>query len=248
MSSLKFMNDPDVTPEDAVKVINALAAPGAGGQIAAGAAAVVWASGLTIETVEWSALPAAPQNEGLIRRISDLNDALFESDGVRWRPVNGVCVIAQLGTDWTMTGTTESFALKAPIPAGLLKNGDRLRLRFTAGKSGTVEAITFNLRLGAAGSTADTALQSYVLLNGTNISIGVLVDFKRLSATSIRKIGNGSQATSYSGSATVGIASPVAVSNMDTNNLLLSFGLVSSAASETVTVADAVVELLTGAA
>lgn len=41
MSSIKFMNDPDVTPEDAVKVINALAAPGVGGQIAAGAAAAV---------------------------------------------------------------------------------------------------------------------------------------------------------------------------------------------------------------
>lgn len=45
MSSLKFMNDPDVTPEDAVKVINALSAPGVSAQIAAGAAAVVGAAG-----------------------------------------------------------------------------------------------------------------------------------------------------------------------------------------------------------
>lgn len=44
MSSLKFMNDPDVTPEDAVKVINALSAPGVSAQIAAGAAAVVGAA------------------------------------------------------------------------------------------------------------------------------------------------------------------------------------------------------------
>lgn len=48
MSSLKFMNDPDVTPEDAVKVINALAAPGVGGQIAAGAAAVVRAGAVGV--------------------------------------------------------------------------------------------------------------------------------------------------------------------------------------------------------
>lgn len=44
MSSLQFINDPDVTPEDAAKIINALAKPGVSGQISAGAAAVVGAA------------------------------------------------------------------------------------------------------------------------------------------------------------------------------------------------------------
>lgn len=58
MSSLKFMNDPDVTPEDAVKVINALAAAGTSGQIAAGAAAVVGAAGFIERTLAniWAAV------------------------------------------------------------------------------------------------------------------------------------------------------------------------------------------------
>lgn len=47
MSSLKFMNDPDVTPEDAAKVINALAAAGVRGQIAVGASAIVGAAGVS---------------------------------------------------------------------------------------------------------------------------------------------------------------------------------------------------------
>lgn len=48
MSSLQFINDPDVTPEDAAKIINALAKAGVGNQITAGAAAVVGASGFKI--------------------------------------------------------------------------------------------------------------------------------------------------------------------------------------------------------
>lgn len=44
MNSLQFINDPDVTPEDAAKIINALAKPGVAGQISAGAAAVVGAA------------------------------------------------------------------------------------------------------------------------------------------------------------------------------------------------------------
>lgn len=41
MNSLQFMNDPDVTPEDAVKVINALAKSGAAKQILQEAAAAL---------------------------------------------------------------------------------------------------------------------------------------------------------------------------------------------------------------
>lgn len=44
LDSLRALNDTDVTPEQAVKVINALAAPGVSAQMAAGAAAVVGAS------------------------------------------------------------------------------------------------------------------------------------------------------------------------------------------------------------
>jgi hypothetical protein len=43
LDSLRALNDTDVTPEQAVKVINALAASGVSAQMAAGAAAVVGA-------------------------------------------------------------------------------------------------------------------------------------------------------------------------------------------------------------
>lgn len=45
LDSLRALNDTDVTPEQAVKVINALAASGVSAQMAAGAAAVVGAAG-----------------------------------------------------------------------------------------------------------------------------------------------------------------------------------------------------------
>ena len=48
LDSLRALNDTDVTPEQAVKVINALAATGVSAQMAAGAAAVVGAAGVSI--------------------------------------------------------------------------------------------------------------------------------------------------------------------------------------------------------
>lgn len=45
LNSLQFLNDPGVTPEDAIKVLNALAAPGSASQMLDGAAAVVATGG-----------------------------------------------------------------------------------------------------------------------------------------------------------------------------------------------------------
>jgi len=200
-----------------------------------------------VQNFTFSTLPAAASYSGMQARVTDLNNALFESNGTRWKPVNGMAVIASLDTDFTMTGVTETIAFQKLLPAGLLKNGDKLRIRCSIGKSGTSETTTLALRLGATGTTADTALQSFGAMATTTVSVGMLDDFKRLSATTIRKLGNGSQLTQYAGGATAATAFPVTVSNMDSTALYLSATLTQSSTVETGSMYDFSLELVASA-
>lgn len=104
MSSLKFMNDPDVTPEDAAKVINALAAPGVGGQIAAGAAAVVRAAGFTERTLAniWAAvsITGAGSDSDVLMGQVDIPDGAMGP--------NSTLVILP-AWQWTNSANTKTF-------------------------------------------------------------------------------------------------------------------------------------------
>ena len=191
-----------------------------------------------------TAFPAG-SNSGRICRITDMNNALFESNGTRWKPINSLALIGSLDTDTSMSGTAETIMYQRSLPASILQNGDRLRVYFTASKSGVSETATYALRLGTSGTIADPVIQTFAALATTQISTGVLQEFKRLSATTIRKLGAGNSATSFAaGGVVTALATPVAVSSMDSNPMFLSLTIVSNAAAETITVNDFIVELL----
>lgn len=186
--------------------------------------------------------PAA-DHSGRIFRLTDLGNTLFESTGTRWRPVNRTALVGSLDTEQAMRGTAETILYQMLFPAGVIKDGDRLRLRMTGGKSGTSETATFNVRFGAAGTVADTALQTFSILTPTNISTGILTDFKRISATSIRKMGQGSQATSYTGPSTGVVLAATTVSSMDGNPMYLTLTNTMSSTVESFTLHDVQVEI-----
>lgn len=187
----------------------------------------------------------AINNSGRICRITDMNNALFESNGARYKPINAVALIGSLDTEASMTGATETIMFQKSLPAGVLQNNDRLRVYYTGSKNGVAETATYTLRLGTAGTIADPIIQTFSALATTQISTGVMQEFKRLTATTIRKLGAGSSATSFTaGGSTAAIATPVSVSNMDSNNMVLTLTMTSSAAVETVTVNDFSVEML----
>lgn len=209
------------------------------------------AGGITtypVQNFTFATLPAAASYQGMQSRVTDLNNALFESNGTRWKPVNNIAVIGSLDTDFAMSGVTETVAFQKLLPAGLLKNGDRLRLRCTLGKSSTVETTTFALRLGPAGTIADALLHNaFSIMATTTVSFGLFDDFRRLSATTLRKLGNGSQGTQYAGGATAATTAPVTVSNMDSTALYLSATLMQSSTAETATMYDMTLELVSSA-
>jgi len=199
-----------------------------------------------IQNTTFAALPAAASSSGLIFRVTDIANSLWESNGTRWRPVNGKAVIKTLATEFSMSGTTAVKAFEAIIPAGAFKDGDTLQFRYTVGKNGTAETCNLALRMGSTGLVTDTALSSFGPLATTNISNGILADYKRLSATSVRKEGNGANNSAFSGQSTAAVNSPVTVSSIDAAASYLTIWLANTAAVETTTMYDCILELVTG--
>ncbi len=149
--------------------------------------------------------------------------AIFISNGTRWKPQNGRCNLYTLDTRFSFTGSaTETVLGQILLPAGLLQNGDRLLIRATTSKSGTAETVTSQARFGTAGTIADTSIVPGNSSLSTTVRTNCFdLQFQRVSATSIQK--HGSSATlSLVSTSTTAYASPVTVSNMDSNAMYLS--------------------------
>jgi hypothetical protein len=199
-----------------------------------------------VKNYTFATLPAAAANSGVTARITDLANTLWESNGTRWRPVNGRAVIKQLATEYSMSGTAAVKAFECILPAGCVQNGDTLQFRYTLGKNGTSETCSINVRLGTTGAVTDTALSSFGPLATTNISAGIDADYKRLSATSVRKQGNGANNSAFAGQSTAAVNSPVTVSSLDAAASYLTIWMANSAAVETSTLYDCILEIVAG--
>ena len=159
----------------------------------------------------------------------------MRSDGTRYRPVGGSAILGALGAEIGTSGTTEVILHQAFIPAGLIKAGDTIRKQMSLSKSSTVETADYGFRLGAAGTIADTQLQSFQMFNASTRTSGIIAEWKVLSATTIRRIGNGSQSTPFTGGSSATSPSPATISSLDSNDLYLSASIDMSATSEIVT-------------
>lgn len=166
MSSLKFMNDPEVTPEDAAKVINALAAPGVGGQIAAGAAAaVVEAAGLDFVKLSqlfgddemilgtYANRPAATAvASGKEFMATDLGNMHWVSDGTQWILMKPCRIVGdatqQSIVDSVGQGTTESTLYTLNLPANALGEDDGLLVDIIWSCSNSAAAKRIRTRFG----------------------------------------------------------------------------------------------------
>lgn len=206
----------------------------------------------TIPSYLWAARPSASQFNGAIIRITDVGGGnptggggnYFFSNGTRWKPLNGSIILDAVDTANSSIANTAEQNLNPthdPIPAGVLGDFDRLRLRMSWSKVGTVGNTTIRVRYGPLGTTADPLLVGITDLSGTSISGGYFIDFKRASATTLQKLGNGNTVQSYTGASAVAYPAPVVVSSMDANIMFLSISSQNDA-SEIVTLQDYTLE------
>lgn len=196
----------------------------------------------------WAARPAATNN-GSLARFTDVGGgtgstgggSLFYSNGTRWKPVNGGALLDAVDTTNTSVANTTEQQLNPNhivIPAGVIGDYDRLRIKLTLSKSAAVDTSTVRLRFGPLGTVADPVLTTITGLAAANQSYGAQIDFKRVSATSLQKLGNADPSTGFNGAVASVITSTVAVSSMDSNPMYLTISSQMTGGTETVSLVD----------
>lgn len=204
--------------------------------------------------VPWASRPAASAaNNGAILRFTDVGGNagngggnFFFSTGARWKPMSADIILDAIDTPNTSIANTTEQQLNPThivIPPSVVQDFDRLRVRMSMSKSSTVDTATIRLRFGPLGTTADPVLLTITTLATTSISVGVLLDFKRSSATTIQKLGNASSDQSYSGASAGAFPAAVTVSDMNVNGMFMSITSQMTAGTETVTIQDYTLEL-----
>ena len=182
----------------------------------------------------YTALPTAAANYRRTYWVTD-QKAGYLSDGTNWLPLSDR-MLYDLGsaTPPTMTGTTELILAQFLIPAGCWRDFQDLWLFMTMKKNGVSENVTGRIRVGTTGTVSDTLVNQGTSLSTTSDASGIQMPIKRISATSIQKLGNGSFGGSLAGASSTDIEPAATVANLDTNAVYVSLSALSSAAAETV--------------
>lgn len=207
-------------------------------------------AGVKVPGVAFASLPAAAAgNAGKILRVTDMGPsgagALFISTGSRWVPLNGMLNVAR-ATPQSGIGTGETLAMQGLVPAGVLKTGDLLRFFFSLTKSGTTDSCTHRVRIGTAGTTADTQIWTGNILAAANQSGAFMSEIAIVSATSVQRTGQGGLTVgSYSIANNTATPAAVAISSADSNPLYVSLFLLSSGATNTVGINAGQIQLIT---
>lgn len=167
----------------------------------------------------------------------------------RWRPLAGQAQLASLGAAVTGIGTSETIVLQTLLPAGALQTNDTIRIWVTATKSGTTDAGRISVRIGTAGTTADTVitgLSARSLNTSSGLSGGGIYDVKLISATSAQSIGGGANgASSYTASTSAGTAAATTITDSSANSLYVTLTMSSSGATDTVAIQSGQIQLIT---
>lgn len=217
----------------------------------AGAGGTVYGIGASYT---WATLPAASTMSGVMVFVSDVGGGTYwRSNGTRWRPLNNMACLGALGARVSQAGSAEYLYYNVKVPAGAWKDNDRLRFRFTMTKSSTAETATMRVRVGQLGTVSDAAMYlggasatatTSASLATTNNTYGGFFDVKRVSSTSVQKLGSGSFTQPYNGATNAVFASAFAVADMDTNDTYFNLTVSKDAGVEAVALEDMVVELV----
>ncbi len=136
-------------------------------------------------------LPAAASNSGVI--MQGPNGILFFSNGTAWLPLNSRYPASASVSTSSGLNTVETYISAAfPIPANTLTAGMAFRIKaFGTCTSSVAKTSTFTVRLGTAGTTADT---SVLAATATSSGSGTSIPFMVEAIVTIRSIGSGGTA------------------------------------------------------
>lgn len=192
----------------------------------------------------WANIPAAG-NAGRMHFVSNAGTkgSVWLDDGTRWKPLNGFATLATLDTASSNIGNTETIVFQYLIPAGMWQTGDILRVYYGIEKSGTTDTLGFNVHVGTAGTTADTAVvNSTSLMSAANRYYASYVDMRLNSANSAQQT-----TPNFGISGTAATLAAVTISSASANALYISVGINSSGTTDTVALRSSSVQLFSKA-
>lgn len=135
---------------------------------------------------------------------------------------------------------SETVVFQCLIPAGTWRVGDSIEIvPIVTTKSGTTDGGTLTVRIGTAGTTADTSITSGTPMGASNRQFKGAMTMRLESATSVLRSG-GAVGGMQEGTANTALAA-VTISSAATNALYVSLTLASAGATDTVALTHAMI-------
>lgn len=164
---------------------------------------------------------------------------LMRYAGSRWRPLAGQAMLASLGATVTGITNTETIFLQTLIPAGAWQTNDLIRITVAGAKSGATDIGVFTVRVGTAGTTADTSVFATTAMSAAGRTYGTVKDLKLTSAT------NSQDVPVYIGASSSALLAAVAISNASSNALYVSLSWTSGGTTDTISALTGTIQLIT---
>lgn len=193
-----------------------------------------------VSVLTWANKPAsADASRPFLFTDVGSSGTLMRYAGSRWRPLAGQAMLASLGATVTGITNTETIFLQTLIPAGAWQTNDLIRVTVAGAKSGTTDIGVFTVRVGTAGTTADTSVFATAAMSSAGRTYGITKDLKLTAATS-------SQDTPvYLGVSSSALLAAVAISSASANALYVSLSWTSGGTTDTISALTGTIQLIT---
>lgn len=194
-----------------------------------------------IQTFAWASKPASWPTNNIVY-MSDVGNSgsfwRYDVAHTRWKPLNGKVLLASVDTTSSnITNASETIPFQYQIPAAVWQTGDILRCDVFATKSGTTSAFTATIRIGSAGTTSDTSVESHTThISGAQQQGASTYRYRLDSATTVRPMHDGGVATGavwYAGSTVALVTATTITASAATTALFFDLGAQMSSATDT---------------
>lgn len=161
----------------------------------------------------------------------------------------GSAQLKSLGATVTGITNSEQIVMQTQLAPGQWQTNGVIRIWLTTTKSGITDSGNITVRVGTAGTTADTAitgLSAFELMAASGLAGSAIFDIKLVSATSALKVGvnNVNNHAYQSGSGSTAAPAATAITDATANALWVSVSLASSGATNTVGATTGQIELI----
>lgn len=209
-------------------------------------------TGPIIATSTFASLPAAGSSTGRIYWVTDVgaNGCQMRSNGTRYKVVGTCLLVSQDSESSSTTNTTPGIKLQTLLPAGALQAGDRLKIYWTQRKSGTTDQGGMTIYVGTAGTTSDTSVFGQNVLTAAQQQGGYHMDLRLVTNTTLGTLPVNNATGVSSSYPTINNSAGGAattISDASSNALYVSMGVSTSGASNSSTMYDGQIYLVSSA-